>query len=425
MSEKQRIRRVYTRFGEKSLMVLTALVVLFSVAYVAPISLGAPPVKNIRIGVVAPWGDIPDYYGYEEYVRDLYKQIVEPDINAYLAKLPQSRFTPRIQVEFIIESAGPECDPAVHLEMVKKFHRMGINLIIGGHYTFLAAESLEYVNTHDMVMISPTSTGADLAIPDNLFRLAPDDTWQGKAIAKMLDDKGVTSLVIIHQDDSWANGILSVIEPLFSGDMDYVPYAVGTSDFSDVIDTAETKLIDNEGDGVLLLSTDGDKILVAAEGSDLLSVDWFGSDGTAQNSLIVGNPDALEIAAQVKLYSTVAAMTPEAQSSSKYLEMKPRFKAFFPDDALNLYTASEIDAGWLLTISVLETQKNILPSISGNEIVQVLPDIASRYYGYSGWCELNSAGDRAPLNYEIWGYDDTGYHYFGMYNTASDTITWI
>lgn len=426
MSEKNRIWCYFTRYGKKSLVVLTALVMLFSVSYFTPISIEAPPVKNIRIGVIAPWGDIPDYYGYEEYARDLYKQIVEPDINAYLAKLPRSRFTPRTQVEFIIESAGPEADPEVYMEMVKKFHKRGVNLIIGGHYTYLAATSLEYINTHDMIMISPTSTGADIAISDNLFRLAPDDTGQGKAIAKLLETKSVTRLVVIQQEDSWADGIASVIGSVYSGDMVFVTYPVGTSDFSSVMDTAEDSLLGVSGEGVLLISVDGANILKAVNGyTKLLAVEWYGTDATALNSIIVEDAQALAIAAQVKLYSTVAAMTPETLSSSKYLAMKPTYETLFPYDPLTLYTASEIDAGWLLTLCVLETQKNILSSFSGDEIAKVLTDIASRYYGYSGWCELNSAGDRAPLNYEIWGYDAAGYYYFGMYNTSSDTLTWI
>jgi hypothetical protein len=64
-------------------------------------------------------------------------------------------------------------------------------------------------------------------------------------------------------------------------------------------------------------------------------------------------------------------------------------------------------------------------TITGKEIVKVLPDVASRYYGYGGWCELNAAGDRVPGNYEIWGYATEGYHLFGKFNSASETLSWV
>ena len=131
MSENALTKRASSRFmGKKSVVIQTIMILISSIAYLTPLSYSAPRVKTIRIGVIAPWGDIPDYYGYEEWDRDFFTQIIEPDINSYLAKLPKNRFMPRTQVEFLIESAGPDGDPAVHLEMVKKFHKMGVKISV-------------------------------------------------------------------------------------------------------------------------------------------------------------------------------------------------------------------------------------------------------------------------------------------------------
>jgi branched-chain amino acid transport system substrate-binding protein len=423
MSEGSIVRRANARWGRKSLVILTTFVLLFSIAYSIPISSSTPPVKKIRIGVISGWGDIPDYYGQKEWDTDYYKKIIEPDINAYLAKLPRNRFTPMTQVEFIITSAGPDADPAVHLQMVKKFHAMGVNLIIGGVYTSQAAGSLDYINKHDMVMISPSSTGVELAISDNLFRLVPDDTGQAHAIAGMLEDKGITRLIVIQRDDNWANGIVTALTPLFSGTiLTPIKFTDATTDFAPIVNAADGLYTGAAGEGVLFLSFD-EKVLTAADGHNILNLEWFGADGTALNSLIHDN--ALAPASKVKLYSSLATATPETESSSKFLAMKTKFETLFPNELFNLYPACTIDAGWLLTLAVLETQNSNLGTISGKEIVKVLPDIASRYYGYSGWCELNAAGDRTPGNYNIWGYDSGGYHQFGMYNTATDVVTWI
>ncbi len=291
MSEKSSIvSNVCVRLGgKKSLVFVTILVLVFSMAFYAPLSSGAPPVKTIRIGVIAPWGDVEGEYTYEDWSRDFYKQIIEPDINAYLAKLPRTRFSPMPQVEFLIESAGPYYDSAVHLEMVKKFHQMGVNLIIGGVFTFQAAGSLDYVNQHGMVMMSTSSTGTSLSLPnDNLFRLIPDDSGQGVAIASMLEYRGITKLVVIQQDDIWAEGIMAVLDAAYSGEIaapiKYIPYE---TDFASVVDTAEELLTGAVGEGVLLLSAEAENVLLAADGhTKLMSTEWFGADYTAYSSLI-------------------------------------------------------------------------------------------------------------------------------------------
>ena len=427
MSENTLTKRESSRFtGKKSIVILTIMILISSIAYLTPLSYSAPRVKTIKIGLIAPFGDIPDYYDYEEWDRDFFTQVVEPDINAYLAKLPKDRFSPRTQVEFLIESAGPNFDPAVHLEMVKKFHKMGVNLIIGGYFTQQAADSLDYINKHDMVMISPSATGAALAIPDNLFRLVPDDTGQGKAISAMLEHESISRLVIIQRlGDPWADGIVANIGAYYSGDKVFVTYG-DTPIYSDVADAAEAALTGAGGEGVLCLSYGPEYLLAAAEEhTKLLGVKWFGADVSAVNSLITGDPIAFNNAITVGLFSSMTWLTPETESSSKFKAMQARYEAIFPNEKLNLYTASEIDAAWLLTLAVLETQNNPIQAMSGKEIVKVLPDIASRYYGFGGWCELNAAGDRMPGNYKIWGYGTEGYHLFGSYDSASETLTWI
>ena len=114
---------------------------------------------------------------------------------------------------------------------------------------------------------------------------------------------------------------------------------------------------------------------------------------------------------------------------TRYLEVKapstgpslsPRISLVSVGYSYHAITADSAEYAKAATLS-----RPITPLISGTEIAKVLPDIASRYYGYGGWCELNAAGDRVPGNYNIWGYDTEGYHLFGKYDSASETLTWI
>ncbi|MBD3206212.1 ABC transporter substrate-binding protein [Candidatus Bathyarchaeota archaeon] len=423
MSEKTLTDAIQSHKVYKKILVLMGILFILSqLFFIMPFSWSTSPVKTIRIGVIAPFDE------YASYDEVLFKQILEPEINEYIAKLPRNRFRPVTNVEFVIESAS--WDPEKNLEIVKKFHNDGINLLIGGHYTYLAASALDYVNAHGMIMISPSSTGTELSIEgDNLFRLVPDDVGQVNAIAEMLHSKGIENLVIIQRDDSRTNDIAAELLIKYSGMLIGVSkYAVGTIDFTECLTAAETMITGQTNAGVLLLSLDEAGLLLDSSTAYpvLSSLEWFGSDGTAEQ------PDVLTYAGaqacNVKLYSPMTAYSPETATSSKHLYMKTLFEGVtgYP---FGFYTACEIDAGWLLVLGVLETQRSLEPFVVGQDIADVFPDIASRYYGYSGWCELNAAGDRVPGNYDIHGYGyvdgDPDFVIFGRYNTASNTITWF
>jgi ABC-type branched-subunit amino acid transport system substrate-binding protein len=411
----------FHQWQRKFLVFLSVLIILSQIIVSTPLSWGTPRVKTIRIGVISPF----DEWAY--YDEIMFKQIVEPEINEYIAKLPRNRFTPATQVEFIIESAA--WDPDVNLEIVKQFHEDGVNLLIGGLYTYLASSSLDYVNSHDMIMISPGSTGTELSLAgDNLFRLVPDDVGQVNAIAATLNSKGVDNLVIIQSDDNRSSALAQALASSYAGTIiDSIIYPMSTSDYTEYLTQADDILSENPGANVLLLSLDeaGPILYQSMDYLELSSVEWFGTDGTAEAPGILDI--APEQAANVKLYSPLSALSSETKSSSKHQYMKDLFYETL-EVPFGFYTACEIDAAWLLVLGVLETQRIIEPAVSGQDIVDVLPDIASRYYGYSGWCELNEAGDRVPGNYEIHGYGlvdgEPYYMIYGSYNTASDIITW-
>jgi len=68
-------------------------------------------------------------------------------------------------------------------------------------------------------------------------------------------------------------------------------------------------------------------------------------------------------------------------------------------------------------------------STSGDDIAKILPSVAWRHYGYSGWCLLNDAGDREASDCDIWGFyrqeDGTaGFKRYGYYHSSTGEITW-
>ena len=58
-----------------------------------------------------------------------------------------------------------------------------------------------------MIIVSPTSTSPSLAVVDNIFRLIPDDTQQGKVLALFFEQEGIEAIIPIYRADEWGDGL--------------------------------------------------------------------------------------------------------------------------------------------------------------------------------------------------------------------------
>jgi len=382
------------------------------------------PTRKIKVGVIASTTT-----GYNA-MKTFYEQIIQPDINIYMAKLPYRRFNPRHEFEFIIKDA--EGSAVRHLELVEEFHDDGVDLVIGGGWSSQAAGSLNYVNNKGMLLFSYSSTAPVLAIPnDNLYRMCTDDLKQGAAIAEMLHSKGKKSVIVFQRDDAWGNGLFNVIKNEYEAKggkiLERIVYPPDTVDFTDYLQTAENKAVaatvNEKPIAIELISfSEAVNIILGAQNyPTIYDLEWFGSDGTAFTEELLEQAPAQSV--KLKIYSTICA----PDHSSKYEEMAARYNAVL-GQYFSYYSACQVDVAWVIALAVLEAKPSGGPPLKATNVIKVIPDVASRYYGYSGWCLLNEAGDRYTSNYEIWGCGmvngEPGFVYYGMYNSTTGTITW-
>ncbi len=376
-----------------------------------------------KIGVIAP--STTAYPLYEK----LFNNIIKPDLDVYRAKFP-----PNVDIEFEFVIKNGEGDVGIHLN---KFQELvnppsNIDLIIGGGWSSQAKNTLEYINQQnlDVLLLSSSSTSPLIAIADDaLFRLCPDDTNQSAAIAQMLINKGISHIVVIQRDDAWGNGLYTALEKEYvnirHGNIYHrIVYPPDAANFDAILTQADDKLseialqqgINKVAIQIISFSEAAEFLKRANQYPTIYNVPWFGSDGTAMVNEIV--EEAPMQAARLKVYSTYAA----PQYTLKYEDMAMRYYAQ-TGRPFSYYTACNADIAWILAQAVLESRNASAPVIK-----QVLPDIASRHFGYSGWCLLNDAGDRLASDYEIWGYKMEagvpGFRKFGSYSGASNTVTW-
>jgi branched-chain amino acid transport system substrate-binding protein len=385
--------------------------------------------KAIKIGVILAGP------GGLETMVPLFEEIIEPDINAYCAKLPRHRFTPKTKFEFLIDHA--DWSDEVHLEKVQMFHEMGVDLIIGGFWSSMAAGSLDYMNANDMLLLSPSSTAIALAIPDdNLFRLRPDDTIQGRIIAKMMQTKGVENAIVFYRDDTWGNGLYETFEveyeALGGNILGVFPYEAMHPDdypedyFNPYLQQADDLAAGQANVGVLYISFAESRIIVrnSINYPNIYNPPWFSTEGGGRSEAMLDeNPDQ---AVHLKCYSALST----APSSPKFNEMDERLQQLIGEE-MGFGWACDIDAAWIIAQAVLETRPTSTSRRYSDAmaVMNVLSDVAWRHYGYSGYCLLNEAGDRAAGMLDIWGYylDDgtPSFKKYGSYDSATDELVWF
>src|SRR6267143_879261 len=97
-------------------------------------------------------------------------------------------------LKFAVSTNDSQLDSSIALTDLQNFAASGVQVVVGPLNSGALQNLITYANSNHIVVISPSSTSAALAIPESstkyYFRTAPDDRWQGMADARMLQAEG-------------------------------------------------------------------------------------------------------------------------------------------------------------------------------------------------------------------------------------------
>ena len=120
----------------------------------------------------------------------------EYDVNKHFEEMNSSS-------HFNLLMANSKSSPEDSLAAIKKLHEYGANIIVGPAIGTTVYAAKEYADANNIILISYSSTSSSLSIEgDNLFRLVPDDTDQGKIVAERMISDGIKVIVPI-----WRGGL--------------------------------------------------------------------------------------------------------------------------------------------------------------------------------------------------------------------------
>ena len=364
--------------------------------------------KDIVIGVLVPLtGD----WSSKGLNFNAAIALAAEDTNANLASTGSGK-----KVRLLVEDTGT--DPIVASEKIKKLQQEGVRMVVGPASSAEIASVKDWADQHGVIIISYGSTSPALSVAgDNVFRLVPDDSRQGEAMAGYLGRAGVRVIIPVARNDTWGKGLLNSTKTKFEQNggvvTDSYLFEPGTRDFTPILVNlsprvlAAQQLYGNKSVGVYAIGFDEMVPLLsgAAGYPPLATVPWFGSDGAAKTDALTKNASAAHFAEITGFYSPVYG---EEEESGGFLDVKQRIRAMTGSEP-DPYSLAAYDATAIAARSLLNSE-----DASYEQLKKAVELTAGYYYGVTGWTKFVESGDRAYAVYGFW-----------TIKTGNDTPGWV
>ncbi len=330
------------------------------------------------------------------------------DINAWIQTTPLAG-----KVTFQQNLQDYKEDNTLTTTIMNTYLSQGIHITVGPLNSGTAGAMLPFANSHQIVMLSPSSTNPAIAIPDDyLIRTPPSDNFQGKADAAEFKQSGVQDVVILYRNDGYGAGLANSTAVNFEalgGHVEaQIPYDVTSSNFVSVlgsVNDAYNSAVGKYGAshvGLYFISFDefGQIATQAASNYPTLlqsPLPWFGVDGEGNEAPIV-NSTYSAASAQTRLVASFPGFTnsPLTQSvCARQLAIRGTL--------CTGYTVGTYDDLWLAALAILYCvpTTHYTATQNGQCMKEMLPAIAAGFSGATGVPILNTAGDRLYASYQF------------------------
>lgn len=400
-------------------LIMATLVTLLSAGCVSPgasntaigpaVTATAP--REVQVGVLLGLSG-PQADGARAVLAGV--EVACDDANHYL----QEQNAPLRLVPVIEDAAG---DPLAGLQALDA---RGIKVVIGPYSSEDLSLIRGYAESHGMVLVSPSSTAPSLALEDLVVRTAPLDVLQARAIAMIMQDRGIQTMVTLYRDDTWGQELareLGLAGEIFSLSLDasqsYPPASTQYSAPVASLSVAVAEAIAQVGTssvGVVLLSFAEAREVFEAASVDpgLRAVRWFGCDGNALQSAIADEATASAFAAQTRFTAAsflnpFDAGNPQATLSAfvpPFETLKDRIRARLGHQPTE-YAYTGYDSLWLLALAARRLEGFPAPTL----LVKALWQEAAGFRGASGEMALTPTFDRTRGDFGFFQVQGSGW----------------
>lgn len=331
-------------------------------------------------------------------------------------------------------SEDEETDPSAGAAGMTKLAEVDrVGGVVGAAASSVSSAAIDIAVRNQVVQISPASTSpvfTDRAKKGEFngfwLRTAPPDTFQGDALAQLVNQEGSKKVAILAVNNDYGNGLIQSFTPAFKAlggtivnESNPTRYAPKATSFDSEVGAA----FSGAPDAVLLIAypETGSVILKAAQEQGLLGAKTkvIMTDGMKTDKLaaLVGQT------ADGKYITSGMIGTAPSAGGPGSKEFSDRYKAKFNRDP-QVYDPNSWDAAALLALAAEAAKgstgaliKNKISDVAnapGEEVTDVCKALALvrdgkeiNYQGASGTLDLDAQGDVVG-SYDVWTVSGTG-----------------
>lgn len=314
--------------------------------------------------------------------------------------------------------------------------QLGVVVIVGPPSSGDSQAVIEEANPA-LLLVSPSASSDDLAnlagpstdeAPGRFWRTTAPDAEQAPRIATDIEGRGVVRLAIVHADNSYGNGIATIVEANLGAGVtvERFPYAT-EGRLSEI--TAEVGFSDAEE--ILLASSVTSEVTAflqaAADAPRYDGRTFFLTDAAANRDLVDGISDHPD------LFPRIRGTRPELPDAVTLDAFYARYNLTFSEDVRDLsFTSNAYDAAWVSLYSIawaiLQEEGDISPITVGRGLRRLssgteVPIRMSSWMsvidaftlgesvdivGTSGTLDFDPSTREVSSTFVLWGVDMTG-----------------
>ncbi|WP_428261165.1 ABC transporter substrate-binding protein [Haliangium sp.] len=248
---------------------------------------------------------------------------------------------------------------------------MKVPAIVGVDRSGSTQAAFQAIQSQQVVMVSPSSTSPTLTgldpasvtdeAPGFLWRTAPPDSFQSKAIAKDMLSVGngrttaVTNVAALYLDDAYSVALYEAFLEAFldNGGTEVVPFAFSEETLAEAVRNAGEANVQE----VLVISSDLGQLRsflnLAADRADYDDKTLFFTEAAATAEVLQGTSDE---ATNPALLPKIRATRPEprTRADATFDNFVGAYTDKFPDggNAEDIFTANAFDAAWVVALGV-------------------------------------------------------------------------
>jgi ABC-type branched-subunit amino acid transport system substrate-binding protein len=299
----------------------------------------------------------------------------------------------------------------------------GVQAVLGAAGSGVTLSLTDLLSQNEIVQISGSATSPQLTgFADNgfLFRTAISDDLQGRVLAKLLEDEGVTNVAIMARNDSYGQGLADSFTANFGGTVaSRQDYDVTATSF----DAEVSNLASSGATDFICLCFPGEGTVIhqsAFEQGLFDGTRWFYTDGLKENTFpeqtFPDNPGLLAGFLGTFPTSSDASNVVSAldKFNSDYMaafgaEPGP-FAVQFYDAALLVMLAAEASDG--TGVGIRDAMQAVSDGGTSCALVECLALAADGedidFVGATGEIAFDNNGDPSGAFYEVWRFNDAG-----------------